>query len=126
MSTYGQMTLYRLNPGWGITSSEFIKRSRPPSLTPFLSTRIGTFYNAAPGALNKDQVEAWASKAYPEIWAELLKIGKSVPMPANPEDYEEGEEVEEDKDEREMQRLAREQMMESNEGLFNIDRSAEA
>ncbi len=120
------MTLCRLNPGWGVTSSEFIKRRSPRSLTPFLSTRIGTFYNAAPGALNKDQVEAWASKAYPDIWAELLKIGKSVTVPADPEDHEEGEEAEENEEEREMQRLAREQMMESNEGLFNIDRSAEA
>jgi len=119
------MTLCRLNPGWGVTSSEFIKRRSLRSLTPFLSTRIGTFYNAAPGALNKDQVEAWASKAYPDIWAELLKIGKSVTVPADPEDHE-GEEAEENEEEREMQRLAREQMMESNEGLFNIDRSAEA
>lgn len=113
----------RLKQGWAITYSKFIQKRRLPSLTPSLSTRIGTFYNAAPGAPNKDQVEAWALKAYPDIWAELLKIGKSVPVPANFEDHEEDEEADEDEEEREMQRLARE---ETNEGLFNIDRSAEA
>lgn len=120
------MTLCRLNLGLDVTSSESINKRRPPSLIPFPSTRIGTFYNAAPGALNKDQVEAWASIAYPDIWVKLLKIGKSVPMPADPEDYEGGEEAEEDEEERVMQRLEREQMMDSNEGFFNIDRTAEA
>lgn len=87
---------------------------------------IGTFYNAAPGVHNKEQVEAWASKAYPEIWAELLKIGKAMPVPPEDRDVEEGEEDEVDADEREMQRLARAQMMESGETMFIINRTPEA
>lgn len=39
---------------------------------------VGTFYNTAPGLCNKEQVEAWAKKAYPDVWEELLTIGRTV------------------------------------------------
>jgi hypothetical protein len=33
-------------------------------------------YNAAPGLNRKADVEQWAKGSYPELWAELEKIGK--------------------------------------------------
>ena len=37
---------------------------------------LGTFYNAIPGAVNKDRVEDWALRAYPSLWNDLLKLGQ--------------------------------------------------
>ena len=41
-----------------------------------ISDRIGSFYNALPGQNRKDLVEIWAKDQYPEIWAELEKLGQ--------------------------------------------------
>lgn len=39
--------------------------------------RIGTFYNAVPSQQRKNQVETWAQKAYPALWAELnTEVGR--------------------------------------------------
>lgn len=38
--------------------------------------RIGVIYNAAPGINRKEEVEQWAKEVYPDLWAELEKIGK--------------------------------------------------
>ena len=92
--------------------------------------RLGTFYNSAPGAHSKDQVEAWASKAHPDIWAELLKVGKMTPdmrgsrvrKGVEDEEDEEGEEEEEEEEEQ-----MREQMLRVMKGVcFNIERAVEA
>jgi hypothetical protein len=40
--------------------------------------RLGTFYNAAPGENRKDEVEEWVKERYPEIWAELEKVGRTT------------------------------------------------
>lgn len=40
--------------------------------------RIGTFYNAIPWQYRKDEVEAWAKQAYPELWEELLTYGEEI------------------------------------------------
>ncbi|KAG0652266.1 complex I intermediate-associated [Hyphodiscus hymeniophilus] len=37
---------------------------------------IGSFYNALPGQNRKDLVEEWAKDLYPDIWAELEKLGQ--------------------------------------------------
>ncbi|KIX03936.1 uncharacterized protein Z518_07489 [Rhinocladiella mackenziei CBS 650.93] len=39
---------------------------------------IGTFYNAIPWQYRKDEVEKWANKAYPELWAELESYGDEI------------------------------------------------
>lgn len=39
---------------------------------------IGTFYNAIPWQYRKDEVEKWARKAYPELWAELESFGDVI------------------------------------------------
>ncbi len=39
---------------------------------------IGTFYNAIPWQYRKDEVEKWAKKAYPELWAELESHGDVI------------------------------------------------
>ncbi|EXJ92937.1 hypothetical protein A1O3_01493 [Capronia epimyces CBS 606.96] len=39
---------------------------------------IGTFYNAIPWQFRKDEVEKWAKKAYPELWAELESYGDEI------------------------------------------------
>lgn len=39
---------------------------------------IGTFYNAIPWQYRKDEVEKWARKAYPELWAELESYGDVI------------------------------------------------
>ena len=39
---------------------------------------IGTFYNAIPWQYRKDEVEKWAKKAYPELWAELESYGDII------------------------------------------------
>jgi tetratricopeptide (TPR) repeat protein len=39
---------------------------------------IGTFYNAIPFQYRKDAVEAWAKKAYPELWEDLLACGDEI------------------------------------------------
>ena len=39
---------------------------------------IGIFYNAAPKLHGKEEVEAWAKHAYPDVWKELLAIGMIV------------------------------------------------
>jgi hypothetical protein len=39
---------------------------------------IGTFYNAIPWQYRKDEVERWARKAYPELWAELESFGDVI------------------------------------------------
>ncbi|OAL28847.1 hypothetical protein AYO20_09327 [Fonsecaea nubica] len=39
---------------------------------------IGTFYNAIPWQYRKDEVEKWAKKAYPELWAELESFGDII------------------------------------------------
>lgn len=38
--------------------------------------RLGIFYNVVPGQTKKDLVETWGQITYPEVWAELEKIGK--------------------------------------------------
>ena len=87
--------------------------------------RLGTFYNATPGAHNKDQVEQWASKAYPDIWADLLKLGKTTVVEGDamgdPDDEDDDEEEKEEE-----QRLMREEMLLNSVEVFNIDRSVEA
>lgn len=37
--------------------------------------RLGTFYNAIPGPVNKQKVKDWAWKAYPQAYEDLLKLG---------------------------------------------------
>ncbi|KAH0833542.1 hypothetical protein AYO21_05219 [Fonsecaea monophora] len=39
---------------------------------------IGTFYNAIPWQYRKDEVEKWAKKAHPELWAELESFGDII------------------------------------------------
>ena len=39
---------------------------------------IGTFYNAIPWQYRKDEVEAWAKQAYPELWEELLTYEEEI------------------------------------------------
>jgi hypothetical protein len=39
---------------------------------------IGTFYNAIPWQYRKDEVEKWARKAYPEVWADLESYGDVI------------------------------------------------
>ncbi|KIW93347.1 uncharacterized protein Z519_05952 [Cladophialophora bantiana CBS 173.52] len=39
---------------------------------------IGTFYNAIPWQYRKDEVEKWAKKAYPDLWAELESYGDVI------------------------------------------------
>lgn len=79
------------------------------------SLMIGTFYNASQGLHNKDQVEAWAQKAYPDVWKELLALGKTTVDPGDAlEDTDmEGE-------------IDNEDLIFNREGLFNIDRNVEA
>jgi hypothetical protein len=43
-----------------------------------LANSIGTFYNAIPWQYRKDEVEAWAKQAYPELWEELLTYGEEI------------------------------------------------
>ena len=47
--------------------------------------RLGIFYNVVPGQTKKDAVETWAQMTYPEVWAELEKIGK---VPDAEDDYD--------------------------------------
>ena len=79
------------------------------------SLMIGTFYNASQGLHNKDQVEAWAQKAYPDVWKELLALGKTTVDP--------GDALEDADMEGEMEN---EDLVFNREGLFNIDRNVEA
>lgn len=76
---------------------------------------IGTFYNTAPGQYNKEQVEAWAKDRYPDIWKELLAIGKTVVY--------EGDALEDAGLEGE---LDDEDLTFNRVGVFNIDRSVDA
>ncbi|KFY92365.1 hypothetical protein V498_05012 [Pseudogymnoascus sp. VKM F-4517 (FW-2822)] len=46
---------------------------------------LGIFYNVVPGQTKKDSVETWGQTTYPEVWAELEKIGK---VPDADDDYE--------------------------------------
>jgi hypothetical protein len=39
---------------------------------------IATFYNAIPWQYRKDEVEAWAKQAYPELWKEVLAYGEEI------------------------------------------------
>lgn len=39
---------------------------------------IGTFYNAIPWQYRKDEVEKWAKKAFPELWADLESYGDVI------------------------------------------------
>lgn len=39
---------------------------------------IGTFYNAIPWQYRKDEVEKWARKTFPELWAELESYGDVI------------------------------------------------
>jgi len=39
---------------------------------------IGIFYNAIPWQYRKDEVEAWAKQAYPELWEDLLSFGDEI------------------------------------------------
>ena len=54
--------------------------SRMHDATPFClqGHSIGTFYNAIPWQYRKDEVEAWAKQAYPELWKELLAYGEDI------------------------------------------------
>ena len=79
------------------------------------SLMVGTFYNASQGLHNKDQVEAWAQKAYPDVWKELLALGKTTVDP--------GDALEDAGMEGEMEN---EDLIFNREGLFNIDRDVEA
>lgn len=38
--------------------------------------RLGTFYNATPGNEGKEKVKEWASKAYPKVYEDLLRVGQ--------------------------------------------------
>jgi hypothetical protein len=40
------------------------------------SHRIGHLYNTVIGQGRKDMIEEWARDLYPEIWAELEKLGQ--------------------------------------------------
>ncbi|KAL8786664.1 MAG: hypothetical protein Q9195_008118 [Heterodermia aff. obscurata] len=82
------------------------------------SLLIGTFYNAMPHKDNKEQVENWAKQAYPEVWKELLAMGKTVVLEQRTE--EELEEMDEEMKEMEERILAPHR-----ESVFNIDRSVE-
>lgn len=42
--------------------------------------RIGTIYNASRGQGARNAIGNWATKNYPEIWAELMKIGTEDPL----------------------------------------------
>jgi hypothetical protein len=42
------------------------------------SDSIATFYNAIPWQYRKDEVEAWAKQAYPELWKEVLAYGEVI------------------------------------------------
>lgn len=42
------------------------------------SYSIATFYNAIPWQYRKDEVEAWAKQAYPELWKEVLAYGEEI------------------------------------------------
>lgn len=42
------------------------------------AARHYTFYNAIPWQYRKDEVEKWARKAYPELWAELESFGDVI------------------------------------------------
>ncbi|EPE35328.1 hypothetical protein GLAREA_11027 [Glarea lozoyensis ATCC 20868] len=37
---------------------------------------FGIFYNAMPGQNRKDEIEEWGRGMYPEVWAELEKVGR--------------------------------------------------
>ena len=86
--------------------------------------RIGTLYNAAHSDHNRRQIEQWASSTYPQVWAELLKLGKT------PVQYEaasaDGEDKVEDDEEEDTREMALEATMLRQGGTFNIDRSVEA
>ena len=43
-----------------------------------MADRVGTFFNAASKKRNDGQTMAWARRSYPDIWAELMKLGMSV------------------------------------------------
>jgi hypothetical protein len=43
-----------------------------------MSNRFGIFYNAMPGQNRKDLVEEWGKGVYPEVWAELVKVGQTT------------------------------------------------
>ena len=73
---------------------------------------------------SKDQVEAWASKAYPDIWAALLELGK-----VTPEMRDSGfrKRVEDEEDEEGKEEEAEMQMLRGMKGnCFNIERAVEA
>lgn len=76
---------------------------------------IGTFYNASPGLHNKDQVEAWAEKAYPDVWKELLALGKTT--------VAQGDALEDAGLEGTMEE---EDLIFNREALFNINRNVDA
>lgn len=39
---------------------------------------LGSLYTAAPGHVKQSEVEAWAKDRYPQVWAELEKVGQDV------------------------------------------------
>lgn len=41
---------------------------------------IGTIYNASRGQRARNAIAAWANENYPEIWADLMKIGTEDPL----------------------------------------------
>lgn len=86
--------------------------------------RVGTLYNAAHSDHNKEQIEQWASSKYPQVWAELLKIGKT-PVQGEVESADAEDEAEDDEEEATGQ-TALEATMFRQGSTFNIDRSVEA
>lgn len=83
-------------------------------------------YNAAHNDHNRDQIEQWASSAYPEVWAELLKLGRTTGEGGAAS--EDGEEVGEDDDNEDIRptALMDATIVSGQGGSFKIDRSVEA
>ncbi|KAL8830157.1 MAG: hypothetical protein Q9191_001599 [Dirinaria sp. TL-2023a] len=85
---------------------------------------IGTLYNAAQSDHNKRQIEQWASSTYPQVWAELLEIGKT-PIQAEAVSADAEDEAEDDEEEATSQ-TALDATVSRQGSTFNIDRSVEA
>jgi len=41
-----------------------------------IRNRLSTLYNSAMGADQREQVEEWAKRLYPDIWTEVTYLGK--------------------------------------------------
>ena len=50
--------------------------------------RLGTFYNATPRSEGKQKVKEWASKTYPAVYEDLLRVGQYTVLQLDEEGME--------------------------------------